>query len=255
MTNPRTRQTHNEETFGLATQSYAFPGGYAIYFATDDGGVLCHRCVLENWLEVSTSYNEGSGWHVEGYATSADFVTTCDHCGNAIDDVKRFEATDPETLETGCFIGSAHGIYGIELLYDLAQELGVRWLAMADDLEIIRHYLYADSEDVLELEGTTPLSTFDCAEIVGEIYDEITERLPRSDPYYWYWSDGELFYGLDLSENLEQIADAAKALQDAEETLRNHISQAKETGWTQRDIASELGVHESTISRWLNPKP
>lgn len=67
----------------IASAPYAWPGGYRIHAATDDGGCLCSNCCKSEAESISES-DPGDGWHVV-----ATFVhwegepLTCDHCGTA----------------------------------------------------------------------------------------------------------------------------------------------------------------------------
>lgn len=73
---------------------YAFPGGYEIVFVCNDGEILCHDCVRNNWRGVleSTKKDIKDGWNITGYATEAvdyastielageDYTSNCAHC-------------------------------------------------------------------------------------------------------------------------------------------------------------------------------
>ncbi len=67
----------------IIREPYAWPGGYEKVAITDDGGVLCHKCVKSELRQIATSY-KGDGWHV----VAADIVESyngaplhCDNCG------------------------------------------------------------------------------------------------------------------------------------------------------------------------------
>jgi len=64
-----------------ARDRYAFPGGYEMYFVTDDSGVLCSPCVVAEWSEIVDAY-PGDGWRVVavGHDGELDDPVTCDHC-------------------------------------------------------------------------------------------------------------------------------------------------------------------------------
>ena len=71
----------------LLRQPYAWPGGYKLVFLTSDGGLLCHRCIKEEFKSVVWSIKNGvdDGWRVVGYdldenlCDDSDFCR-CDHC-------------------------------------------------------------------------------------------------------------------------------------------------------------------------------
>ena len=56
-------KANREKVKGLIRESYAWPGGYERIAITDDGGVLCHKCVKENYETIINSF-PGDGWHV-----------------------------------------------------------------------------------------------------------------------------------------------------------------------------------------------
>jgi hypothetical protein len=67
--------------------SYAWPGGYPIFYLMDDGGTLCPRCVNKELPQVLDSTLGGfrDGWNVEGADINwEDANMYCDHCGSRI---------------------------------------------------------------------------------------------------------------------------------------------------------------------------
>jgi hypothetical protein len=68
-----------------AEERYAWPGGYELFTVQDDGGVLCAPCVLDNWVEVSSSDGR-DGWGIIGWSHTGedDGPVICDHCGRVI---------------------------------------------------------------------------------------------------------------------------------------------------------------------------
>ena len=78
----------SEELIGLhklAEDRFAWPGGYELFFITDDAGVLCAPCVIREWDEIRTA-NPGDGWNVTGWSHTGecDSPTSCDHCSYVI---------------------------------------------------------------------------------------------------------------------------------------------------------------------------
>lgn len=72
----------------VATQRYAWPGGYELFAVMSDGECLCHQCCAR---EARTIYRNGpdrrSGWYVEAISTTADCDTEeefCAHCNRVI---------------------------------------------------------------------------------------------------------------------------------------------------------------------------
>ena len=70
----------------IIQQPYAWPGGYERIAITDDGGVLCHKCIKSELRQIARSH-KGDGWHV----VACDIVENydeeqlhCDHCGNLL---------------------------------------------------------------------------------------------------------------------------------------------------------------------------
>ena len=105
------------------------------------------------------------------------------------------EPTQAETIqEPGCYIDSHHGIYSIEILFDLVAGSVEPWKTQDDDRAIISHSLHGDIGTIITLEDGQSVSWTNCNDFIGELYDELTERLPVADGYCWHWEDGELFY-------------------------------------------------------------
>ena len=65
-------------------QSYAFPGGYPLFYLAADGGVLCPSCVNENL--ALTNDPDDKQWHIVGADCNLeDDSLTCDHCSKRIE--------------------------------------------------------------------------------------------------------------------------------------------------------------------------
>lgn len=76
----------------LRAGPYAWPGGYAVAFICDDGGVLCPTCAKENAPLILRSIRAKArdGWRVVAcesaeILTDSDAGTCCDHCAVVID--------------------------------------------------------------------------------------------------------------------------------------------------------------------------
>lgn len=67
---------------------FAWPGGYEMFYVTNDGGVLCNPCVnKEIKLVLDSVRNDiNDGWKVIGYGSDAelDDYTACEHCNYVI---------------------------------------------------------------------------------------------------------------------------------------------------------------------------
>ena len=60
--------------------AFAWPGGYPIIYFTDDGAVLCPKCVSTEHA-VAEDY-PGAGWYVVGADINyEDDSCYCDNCG------------------------------------------------------------------------------------------------------------------------------------------------------------------------------
>ena len=73
---------------GLIREPCAWPGGYKRIAITDDGGVLCHKCVKENYETIINSFPE-DGWHVSGIDTVEYYdeePVYCDNCGKYLNE-------------------------------------------------------------------------------------------------------------------------------------------------------------------------
>ena len=69
----------------IIREPFTFPGSYEKIAITDDGGVLCHKCVKSELRQIATSY-KGDGWHVVGMDIVENFDDPiyCDHCGKLL---------------------------------------------------------------------------------------------------------------------------------------------------------------------------
>ncbi len=76
-------------------QYYAWPGGYEIFYITEDGEVLCAKCVEENLERILGQHRGNDTWHeqewtIVGIETTADYDdpceggVTCSHCNKVI---------------------------------------------------------------------------------------------------------------------------------------------------------------------------
>lgn len=68
--------------------TYAWPGGYPIYYVCTDGGVLCPSCVTKEYARIQESVRDGrkDGWALEGRGINyEDSSLYCDHCNQRIE--------------------------------------------------------------------------------------------------------------------------------------------------------------------------
>lgn len=70
----------------LATDRFAWPGGYEIFFVTDDGGTLCSPCVEKEWDGCIADAYPNDGWNIVGFdhTGNTDEAVTCDHCNREV---------------------------------------------------------------------------------------------------------------------------------------------------------------------------
>lgn len=71
--------------------SFAWPGGYPMFYAFADGGVCCPKCANANIAEIDEGMRGGGNRNSHGgWALGAADVTyedeelACDHCGKLI---------------------------------------------------------------------------------------------------------------------------------------------------------------------------
>lgn len=71
--------------------AFAWPGGYPLYFITQDGAALCFDCAHKEFRQVAWDYlNKAStGWRIVGceinYVNNEDGELICDHCNKRIE--------------------------------------------------------------------------------------------------------------------------------------------------------------------------
>ena len=63
---------------------YAWPGGYPLFYTTEDGGILCPKCCNENKELLNDEYD--SQWFVIAYDVNYEYGELyCDHCNEKIE--------------------------------------------------------------------------------------------------------------------------------------------------------------------------
>lgn len=68
--------------------SYAWPGGYPLFFLCDDGGVLCCQCVKAQRRNIieSIAHKQRDGWRVIAKDINwEDPHMECEYCGDHIE--------------------------------------------------------------------------------------------------------------------------------------------------------------------------
>ena len=83
-------EKYTEKDFEKQIESgaYAFPGGYPLFFVTNDGAALCFEAAKENRKLIAESIKEKStdGWQVIACIINwEDDQLHCDHTGQKID--------------------------------------------------------------------------------------------------------------------------------------------------------------------------
>lgn len=68
-------------------QSYAWPGGYPIYFVTQDNAALCSLCVTQNRKLINEAYaNRDAQWNVVSSSVNyEDESLYCENCNAKIE--------------------------------------------------------------------------------------------------------------------------------------------------------------------------
>jgi len=79
-------QTVEQFKATLRAGPWAWPGGYALYLITSDGGALCFDCARAEARNVMDSIQTGTsdGWRVVGCQMESDCLVICDHCAAQI---------------------------------------------------------------------------------------------------------------------------------------------------------------------------
>lgn len=82
-------------------QSYAWPGGYPIYFVSADSGVLCPDCVNnERGLIDAAAADEDKQWLIVATDINwEDGDLYCDHCNKRIESAYGDDEDDENTIE------------------------------------------------------------------------------------------------------------------------------------------------------------
>lgn len=67
-------------------QSYAWPGGYPIFFLCEDGGVLCPDCVNENRELIDSADSSDKQWCIVAVEINYENeLLYCDNCSKHVD--------------------------------------------------------------------------------------------------------------------------------------------------------------------------
>ena len=80
----------NRKDYELANgslQAFAFPGGYPLYYAVRDGGILCPGCANSSRArEATVDCSDDEQWPVVGAGINwEDSAMYCDNCNNVIE--------------------------------------------------------------------------------------------------------------------------------------------------------------------------
>lgn len=69
----------------LASNPYAWPGGYPMFAVMTDGAALCHHCAKTERQSIGTTTGS-DGWTMAGLDVNwEDSNLLCDHCGQRIE--------------------------------------------------------------------------------------------------------------------------------------------------------------------------
>ncbi len=86
-------------------ERYAWPGGYPIYYATKDGGVLCAKCANAN---LSATLTTDPQWRIVAMDVNYEDEIYCDHCNEMVESA--YDVVDADDSDNGEAVASAeHG--------------------------------------------------------------------------------------------------------------------------------------------------
>ena len=88
----RVRKHLKMEVNRTPLDSWAWPGGYPIYYVFADGGCCCPDCANENIEEIDADikgkrcWNSHGGWAIDAFDINyEDADLYCDHCSKRIE--------------------------------------------------------------------------------------------------------------------------------------------------------------------------
>lgn len=66
--------------------SFAFPGGYPLYYVTEDMSALCPDCVNDNRKLIDDAAKDNdTQWHIVDSTINFESYIVCDHCNKKIE--------------------------------------------------------------------------------------------------------------------------------------------------------------------------
>ena len=71
----------------IIREPFAWPGGYEKIAFMNDGGLVCYKCLKEEYQNVlhSTKFEYQDGWEVVGVVLSNELENcSCDHCNRSL---------------------------------------------------------------------------------------------------------------------------------------------------------------------------
>lgn len=75
--------------------AYAWPGGYPLYYVTEDSGVLCPKCANEH-LQLTLDGDGDAGWKIVAQVINyEDPELHCDHCNVRIESAYAEDKANP----------------------------------------------------------------------------------------------------------------------------------------------------------------
>lgn len=81
-------------------QSYAWPGGYPIYYLCEDNGVLCPDCVNDNRKLIDAANSSDRQWNIVAVDCNyEDDCLYCDNCSTRIESAYGNEENDKDFLQ------------------------------------------------------------------------------------------------------------------------------------------------------------
>jgi len=88
----RVRKSLNMEVSRKPLDSFAWPGGYPVYYVFADGGCICPKCANDNIDDIDAAnkgerrHNSHGGWAIDAFDVNYEDVDlVCDHCHKPIE--------------------------------------------------------------------------------------------------------------------------------------------------------------------------
>lgn len=90
----RVRRALGMEVNRKPLDTFAWPGGYPLFYLFTDGGCICPECANANIEEIDAAMRDPrgnrahssgcGGWAIDGFDVNYEEELSCDNCGEAI---------------------------------------------------------------------------------------------------------------------------------------------------------------------------